>query len=233
MTQDRRYQDHEVRQILDLAIGQDDAPTPSLPAKTNGLTLQQLQEVGREVGLSTNQITQAVATFEGRGEAVTRTKSLGLPTSVSRIVPLPRDLSEREWERLVAELRTTFDTKGVLASHGSLREWSYGDLHAFVEPTETGYRLRMTDSRAALLGVGMIFGGIFFAMGLLILAALLSKGDLDAKLFVSLFFSGGGGGLMALSAMTLPGWARTQEQRMQHIGQFTMSLLAAPRSNEP
>jgi len=32
MSKERRYQDHEVRQILDLAIGQKDGPAQSLPA---------------------------------------------------------------------------------------------------------------------------------------------------------------------------------------------------------
>ena len=50
MSKERRYQEDEVRQILDLAIGPEGAPAQSLPA-VEGLTLLQLQEVGREVGL--------------------------------------------------------------------------------------------------------------------------------------------------------------------------------------
>src|SRR5262245_14226078 len=93
MSGERRYQDHEIRQILDLAIGQEDAPAPSLPA-VDGLTLLELQEVGREVGLPSDRITQAVAAFEGRGESVPRATTFGLPTSVGRVVPLPRSPSE-------------------------------------------------------------------------------------------------------------------------------------------
>ena len=175
MPTERRYEDREVRDIIDLAIDRDDAPAPSLPAG-DGLTLGQLQEVGREVGLSRSRIAQAVAAFEGRGALLPRTKALGLPTSVGSVVPLPRAPTEHEWERLVAELRTTFGTKGEVTSHGTLREWSYGALHAFVEPAETGYRLRLTDSCAAALGVSTVFGGLFLAMGLLITVVLLARG---------------------------------------------------------
>jgi plasmid stability protein len=67
MSKERRYEDHEIRQILDLAIGQEDGPAQSLPA-VDGLTLLELQDVGREVGLPPDRITQVVAAFEGPGD---------------------------------------------------------------------------------------------------------------------------------------------------------------------
>lgn len=231
MSTERRYQDHEVRKIIDLAIGQDDAATPSLPSG-DGLTLGQLQEVGREVGLAPSRIAQAVATFDGQGALLPRTSALGLPTSVGSVVSLPRTLTEREWERLVAELRTTFGTKGEVTPHGSLREWSHGSLHAFVEPTASGYRLRLTDSFAAALGVSTVIGGLFLALGLLVTVILLSREDAGLRFLVGAFMSAGGGGAMALAALSAPGWARRQEQRMEHISRFTAALLAAPPPDE-
>jgi hypothetical protein len=231
VTEERRYQDHEVRQILDLAIGQDDASAPSLPAGS-GLTLRELHEVGREVGLPANRITEAVAAFEGKGELLPRTTAFGLPTSVGSVVALPRNPTDLEWERLIAELRTTFGVKGEVSVHGSLREWSHGTLHAFVEPTETGFRLRLTDSRAAGFGVGVFAGGFLLAFSLLIFLVLLGKDDPGSRLFVPLFFAGGGTGIVALSTMALPGWAREQERRMEHICRFSVSLLAPPAPSD-
>jgi hypothetical protein len=230
MSNQRRYQDHEIREILDLAIGQDDAPARSLRT-VDGLTLPELQDVGREVGLAPDRITQAVAAFEGRGEPVPRGTRLGLPMSVGRVVPLARDPSEREWELLVAELRSTFGGKGELTSHGGLREWTSGTLHAFVEPTETGHRLRLTDSREMALG-GIAVGGSFLALALLIFVVLLGKVDPGFKFAVPVFFSLIGGGLIAGSTMTLPGWAREQERRMEHIGRRAAALLASPASQD-
>jgi len=225
MNDGRRYEDHEIREILELAIGQEEARTPSLPA-VDGLTLRELQDVGREVGLTPERIASAVARFEGRGEPVPRGRTLGLPTSVGRVVPLPRSPSEREWELLIAELRTTFGGKGEVTAHGGLREWTSGTLHAFVEPTETGDRLRLTDSSVAVGGIGL--GAFVLALAALILVVLLGKDDPGSRLAVPAFFSLIGGGLIAGSAMSLPRWAREQERRMEHIGQHAVSLLSRP-----
>lgn len=229
MSKERRYQDHEIRQILDLAIDQEDGPAKSLPA-VDGLTLVELREVGREVGLPPDRITQAVAAFEGRGKSVPRGTTAGLPTSVGRVVPLPRSPSDREWELLIAELRTTFGGKGEVTSHGGLREWSNGKLHAFIEPTETGHRLRLEDSNAAV--VGIVLGGFVLAFALMILMVLLGKDALDYRLAVPAFFSLLGGGLVAGSAMALPKWAREQERRMEQISRRAVSLLAPPGSRD-
>ena len=224
---ERTYKDHEVRQILDLAIGEEDGSVQPL-GSPDGMTLVQLQDVGREVGLPLERIAQAVAAFEGRGVAVARSTTLGLPTTVGRVVALPRSPSDREWELLVAELRTTFGAKGEITSHGGLREWSHGALHLFIEPTETGHRLRFTDSSAAV--VGIVLGGLLLAFALLILVVLLGKTDPGSRLAVPAFFGLFGGGLVAGSAISLPKWARKQETRMEHISQHAVSLLSLPES---
>jgi hypothetical protein len=229
MSKERRYQDDEIRQILDLAIGDEHAPAQSLSA-VDGLTLLELQEVGREVGLPPSRIAQAVAAFEGRGESVPRVTTLGLPTSIGRVVPLPRSPSEREWELLIAELRTTFGAKGEVTSHGGLREWSHGTLHAFIEPTETGHRLRLADSSVAVAGI--VVGGFVLAFALMILVILLGKDDPGSRLAVPAFLGLFGGGLAGGSAISLPKWAREQERRMEHICKHAVSLLALPGSTD-
>ena len=49
MSEERRYRDHEIREILDLAIREDEAQVGSFPA-ADGLTISELQEVGGEIG---------------------------------------------------------------------------------------------------------------------------------------------------------------------------------------
>jgi hypothetical protein len=115
-----------------------------------------------------------------------------------------------------------------VTAHGRLREWSHGALHAFLEPTETGYRLRLTDSRAGALGVGLLMGGTFVAFGFIAFVALVSKGNPGLRMLIPLLFGLGGGGAMALSALSLPGWARAQERKLEHISAFARTLLAVP-----
>ena len=223
---ERRYQDHEIRQILDLAIREGEAPAQTVPG-IDGLTLGELQEVGREVGLAKNRITQAVAAFEAHAVARPRGTTLGLPTAVGSIVTLPRSPLDREWELLIAELRTTFGGKGVVTSYGGLREWSHGTVHAFVEPTETGHWLRLADTNMTTVG-GMALGGLLLAFALLIFVILLGKDDPGVKFAVPVFFSLIGGSLVAGTVVALPRWAREQEKRMEHISSRATSLLAEP-----
>ena len=131
---------------------------------------------------------------------------------------------------LIAELRTTFGGKGEVTSHGGLREWTHGTLHAFIEPTETGHRLRLADSSAAVGGI--VLGGFVLAFALLIFVVLLGKEDPGFRFAVPAFFSLFGGGLVAGSAISLPRWARESEKRMEHISRYAVSLLALPGSKD-
>jgi hypothetical protein len=229
MSKERRYQHHETRQILELAIGQDDGPAQPLAAG-DGLTLLELQEAGQELGLSADRITRAAAAFEGRGELVPRRTTLGLPTSVGTVVQLPRDPTEREWELIIAELRTTFEVSGQSSAQGGLREWSHGTLHAFIEPTETGYRLRLADTSVAVAGI--VLGGLILSFALVIFLVLLGKVNPGFRFAIPALLSLLGGGLATGSALSLPRWAREQEKRMEHISRHAVSLLALPAAKD-
>lgn len=229
MDNERRYQSEEIREILELA-GRDD-PVRS-EREDGGLTAAELQAVGREVGLSPERIAQAVIAFEGRGDPSPRTTTLGVPTGTGRTVPLTRAPTDSEWELLVSELRTTFRAKGEITSAGGLREWSNGTLHAFVEPTSTGYRLRLTDSMEGPLLAATLMGGFFLAFAVLILLVLLGKTDPGARFVVPGFFGVIGTGLIAGSRIALPRWVEEREAQMQHIASRARALIDPPGSGE-
>ncbi len=84
---------------------------------------------------------------------------------------------------------------------------------------------------AATLGAVVLFGGFLLAFATVILVALLGKDNPGLRLIIPLLFGHGGGGVVALSAMGLPGWANEQEKRMEHIFKYSASLLAAPASH--
>ena len=227
MSKERRYQNQEIREILELA-GRDDLAQPELGPTADGLTASELEAVGGEVGLAPARIAQAVQEFEGRGEPAPPKSTLGLPATIGRTVALTRAPTDSEWELIVAELRTTFGAKGEMSSAGGLREWSNGMLHAFIEPTSTGYRLRLTDSREAALVASTFMGGFLLAFALLILLILLGKTDPGARFVVPVFFSLIGTGLIAGVRMKLPGWADQRETQMQHITSRAKALIDNP-----
>ena len=95
MTDDRRYRDHEIRQIMDLAIRRDEAEVLDLPG-SDGLTMSELERVGQEIGLSPARMAQAVAEFEGRGAPLPPGTRLGMPTSVGHAAPLRRAPTDQD-----------------------------------------------------------------------------------------------------------------------------------------
>lgn len=142
----RKYREDEVREIFQLATSQS-APDTRVPATNAGLTLPEIQNIGLEVGLAPEQVARAAAALDARGAASGR-KSFGMPIEVGHTVPLPRPLTDLEWAQLVTALRTTFKAKGKIDVQGNIREWSNGNLHAVVEPVESGYRLRLGTLKA-------------------------------------------------------------------------------------
>ena len=86
------------------------------------MTLEELQRIGQEAGIEPARVAQAAATLAARGTPAPMRRSLGVPIGVSRVVDLPRAPTDREWERLVAEFRTTFGTQGRERTSGGLRD---------------------------------------------------------------------------------------------------------------
>jgi hypothetical protein len=226
---ERRYGDEEVREIFSLATREGDESLPTFN-DDSGLTLEELQEVGQEVGLAPHQVADAVATIEARSEILPRRRSLGGTVSVGRVVELSRAPTDREWQILVTELRETFRAKGRVASHGELREWTNGRLHAFIEQTATGYRLRLGTRKTGAEMVTAI-SSVLLAFGVL----LLITSGLDEATFgafratlIPALMALVGGGMLTRNVLGLRRWANEREEQMEHIAGQVRRLLAAP-----
>lgn len=223
MTQ-RRYGDEEVREIFSLAAS-GDTRDPSLLAESDGLTLDDLQRIAQEAGIEPARVAQAAELLDARGRAAPVRRSLGLPVGVSRVVDLPRAPTDREWERLVAEFRTTFGTHGRVTTSGGLREWSQGNLHISVEPTGNGEQLRLSTRKEdgiALNGFGLLTGG----MSVLMSAVVASAGKPEKALAVLGTFGGMALAAFGANLFRLPRWARERERQMEAIAEHAVKLLS-------
>ena len=138
---ERRYSDEEIAAIFKRAAETEPSASPVL-AEGQGMTLEALQEIGREVGLSPDTILQAARSLETTGKPASR-RFFGFPIGVGRTIQLDRPLSEAEWGYLVTDLRETFSARGKLKSDGPFRQWTNGNLQALIEPTPDGERLRL------------------------------------------------------------------------------------------
>ena len=96
---------------------------------------------------------------------------------------LPRPLTDHEWEQLVSELRATFNARGTISVHGGLREWRNGNLHAYIEPAEGGYRLRIRTVKGSAQGVMMAGAGAVLTSAAM-LALLALSGTVSQDFFV-------------------------------------------------
>ena len=228
MTQ-RRFNEAEVAAIFKQATEAQQMHQGHLPSG-KGMTVSELQEIGREVGISSDLIENAARVIDQAGTPTSRT-FLGLPIGVGQTVELDRKITEEEWERLVVDLRETFDARGIVRGEGSLRQWTNGNLQALLEPTPTGHRIRLRtikgDARGMMVGGIAMFGGAATAL----LAAAFQGGLGDTGMLSSLgFLATMGAGMFGAGALRLPSWARLRRQQMKEVAGRLAVVAKAPLS---
>ena len=231
---ERRFNEAEVAAIFERAAEAQQPGVRGSSSSADGMTLAQLQEIGRDVGIPAESIALAARSIGQVQPSASRTV-LGLPLGVARTVNLDRKLSDEEWERLVVDLRETFEARGTVRTEGSLRQWTNGNLQALLEPTSTGQRVRLRTIKGDALG--MIVGGIgMLGASATLLIAAAARGALgDKGMLMALTVMGlTGAGMLASSALRLPGWAKARRQQMEEIAArlaaSTSSLASEPDS---
>ncbi len=222
----RRYSEEEVAAIFQRAAEAQQGARRRLPAG-EGMTLADLQEIGREVGLPPELVTEAAGSLDRAGRPTSR-RFLGLPIGVGRTIELDRRLSDEEWERLVVDLRETFDARGRVRYDGPFRQWTNGNLQALLEPTETGQRLRLRTVKGSARE--LIFSG-FVALGFALAISItgLVSGNLEGTWPGAAFLSLAGLGMFSFAAFRLPGWARLRRRQMEGV----IERLALATKSEP
>jgi hypothetical protein len=224
---ERRYDDKEMAAIFRAASEGPQELAPREVSREEGLTLAELQTIGREVGIAPEAVAQAARTLDVRQGAASRTL-FGLPIGVGRTVNLNRKLSDEEWERLVVQLREVFNARGVTRSEGSLRQWTNGNLQVLLEPTEGGHRLRFGTvhggARASMAGglAALVMAGFAALTGAL-------GGNLANALPAVGIMAVAGVVMIANGAIRLPAWARLRGQQMEALA----TGVTAPKEPSP
>lgn len=223
---ERRFTEREVAGILEAATAAQehaaerdgDGGGRGLQSSP-GLTLQQLQEIGQDVGIAPEHMAAAANAMARGTLAPTRQHTfIGLPIGVSRTIDFGRPVDDEEWDRLVVALRETFDARGTLSREGNFRQWTNGNLQALLEPTGSGHRLRLVTRKGSAMGqlaIGALqlvtAGGIFSVM-----AATNSFDQAGAAVVPTLLALSGVASLVA-AGVRLPRWARTRAAQMESI----------------
>jgi hypothetical protein len=225
---ERRYNQDEVEAIFQRAAEAQQGVV-MVRRPEDGMTLAQLQEIGREVGIPADQISAAASSLQQLGQPTKRTL-LGLPIGVGRTVDLQRRLSDAEWERLVVELRDVFDAKGRLKQEGNFRQWSNGNLQALLEPMGNTHRLRLRTFKANARAY-IAAGGALVLVAFMLLIGDAAKGaPLEmSKFWLTMLM---GGGFFGIGAAMIPPWARERRRQMQEIAERVAAWASSP-SQDP
>ena len=211
---ERRYSPDEVSAIFERASEKERA----LPASSDahGLTITELHDIAREVGISPESVTLAADSLDHAGTPASGT-FLGLPIAVGRTVEFNRKISDTEWENLVADLRTTFAANGTLRYDGPFRQWTNGNLKAVVEPAPAGSRLRLLTMNGVarrMLIMGIVFAGVSAAT---VITSQTAAG-FDAASISGIELLGlVGAGLFIAGAVRVRGWARLRRAQFEEV----------------
>jgi hypothetical protein len=213
---ERQFSEEEVAEIFRQASESESLATLS---SGKGMNLAAIQEIGREAGMSPEAIARAALSLDrtARPQAPTQTL-LGLPVAVGQTIEVGRPLTEGDWERLVADLRVTFNARGVIRQDGPFRQWTNGNLQALIEPTPAGFRLRLKTMNAnarGLVTVGLggmaVAGATSLALGMA--GTFGNPGSVAGVGLLAIL----GAGMATLGAMQLPSWARRRKGQMEEI----------------
>ena len=88
---ERRFNEEEVAAIFERAA-QSQQGLAKQPPPGDGMTLAQLKDIGREVGIDAAAVEQAARSLEMAGRPTER-RLVGFPIGVGRTVELPRKLT--------------------------------------------------------------------------------------------------------------------------------------------
>ena len=223
---DRRYSEDEVAEIFRRATEAQQTARRQLPPG-EGMTLAELQEIGREVGIPGELVVQAARSVSETGDPTSRS-FLGLPVGVGRIIELGRPLSEAEWERLVVDLRETFDARGRVRYDGPFRQWTNGNLQALLEPTASGHRVRLQTVKGNSLSLMTLGLGFVAVSAAVLVIGMMTAGD---SLSSAGTLAAMGAAMFGLGAVRLPGWARLRRRQMEAVA--ARLALAPVEEQEP
>ena len=193
-----RFDDEAVRRILARAADRQVRSERLLPGSGGGdaesgagLTLGELKEVAQQAGIEPAHVQAAARELQWRADGTPdRYRFLGIPkeTIDQRVVPGAPD--DREWERIVEELREEFRVPGITNAFGDVREWwsssmsTAGGIRLRLEPGEDGTEvvLRRSNQNLSQLThvLGWTFGGMGAFFGALVAGGGLGDGGLAA-----------------------------------------------------
>jgi transposase-like protein len=245
--ENRRYSDKEAAAIIRRALEIQRREGSGSPQ--SGTSLDDIQAVGKEVGLTPELIQRAARELqEGRGSAVGHA-FLGETTKPSAAATVPRRISKAELERLLVELPTIADSQGSGSAGDAVLTWQTSPVLAqqsgiqttilvSVRGDHTEIQARENLSNAAGGLFGGLGGGVGLGMGFGVGFGV-GFGALGSALFAALFPIGAVVGSYLLARGIYVSVARRRKRKLAEIVEAIARSLggkegeALPQPNRP
>jgi hypothetical protein len=177
-TRRRLYSEPEIRDILQRAAKMQDEATAR---PTSGLSADELEHIGEEVGIDPRFIREALAARAAQDTPLSEHNEAsrafwGAPASLEIERVVEGEVTEDEWTEIVARLRRTYGGPGRQERLGRAFEWSHtlpnttDKLHVSLSPKDGQTRIRFAlPNQNAIGGFGAVGFAFAFFGGLIAL----------------------------------------------------------------
>lgn len=223
MGEDRRYTEDEITSIFKKAAEELESASKSMQSGA-GLTLNEMKEIGGEVGIPAEFIERAALSHQHEVTEHPVKKFMFAPVTVGRSVDLPGTFTDEDWNALIVDLNDTFHAQGQVQVDGAMRRWRVGNLQILVQPSENGHRLRLQsmneNQRAILASSTMLLGMSLFFM--LVFAAKGKVTELPELAFL-VGFALLGLGVYGVPAIKLPRWQKLRGEQMDGLAERALA----------
>jgi hypothetical protein len=229
-----KFSEDETRQIIARAASRQEQAERVRLGTGTGLTLEVLQDVGRDAGIDPLHIEAAAKDVMLRRDASPVKTRLGLPLELRAQRVVPGSVSDAQWERMVTEFRQTFRKSGTVSQFGPVREWiseeesSNMPVKIRLEPVDERTVITLRQSTKTASEMAYVIGGTLASFGAMF------------GVFVGMGAFGPGGvvlpilfGVLAvLSSLGIWGgyraWMPRQEERFRALLDRTELIARAP-----
>lgn len=192
---------------------------------SDGLTLQELQQVSKEVGIDPKYIQLALRELQTPTRSLT-SNILGGPFKYNILEAAPGTLTEEEWEEVVSEIRRIHGGIGKTSKLGNTFEWEQrkqeiGYIQVSLSPKKDHTKIHINANYRYYASMIYTFTGVFGTILLI-------------KLFGSMGFSGisqaiaatlGATGILTTTRFYLSSWMKKKRKTYDKlIGRFQEML---------
>ena len=200
---------------------------------TDGLTLQELQQVSKEVGIDPKYIQQALRELQTPAQSLT-SNMLGGPFKYHILETAPGVLTEEEWEEVVSEIRRIHGGIGKTSKLGNTFEWEQrkkevGYIQISLSPKKDHTQIHLNANYRYYASMIYTFAGIFGGIFLLVLSNKMGLTVINQTIATVL----GAAGVLTAARFYLSGWMKKKRKTYDKlINRFREMLSPIHRTEQ-